>query len=165
MSLAKRVRRHPWTSCAVIAVGAVLAVAGCGAGFGGSKAASSSRAPSVAHSYGEPSHGAVEAREPTPERPGLGTSWGEALDAPLHFTAFDRASAAPWAELVMHYNDSDGVTAYARHLGSRPAPIDERSESGGRGPAGFAGGEGVCPLSIDRSHCRIPWQSHQLFRR
>jgi hypothetical protein len=30
----------------------------------------------------------------------------------------------------------------------RRVPIDERSESGGRGPAGFAGREGVRPLSI-----------------
>jgi hypothetical protein len=123
MSLAKRVRRHPWTSCALVAVGVVLSAAGCGAGFGGSKVASS-RAPGAAHSSAEPSHGTVGAREPTPDRPGLGTSWGETLDAPLHFTPFERASAAPWAELALHYNDGDGVTAHARHLGARPAPIE-----------------------------------------
>jgi aryl-alcohol dehydrogenase-like predicted oxidoreductase len=40
--------------------------------------------------------------------------------------------------------------------------IDERSESGGRGPAGSAGGEGVRPLGIDlmQIHNLLDWQTH-----
>jgi hypothetical protein len=64
--------------------------------------------------------------EPTPaaERPGLGTTYGEQLYAPISFTPFVRASSAPWALAVMHYNDASGVTAHAQYLGAQPAPLE-----------------------------------------
>ncbi|HEY0194085.1 MAG TPA: hypothetical protein VGC42_23365 [Kofleriaceae bacterium] len=58
------------------------------------------------------------------ERPGLGTSWGEAVDAPISFTSFDRASAEPWAELAFHYNDATGMGEHARYLGSPLQPLE-----------------------------------------
>ena len=69
---------------------------------------------------------AYEAAAPTPaaERPGLGTSFGEQVYAPIHFTPFQRAAAAPWAQVVLHYNDADGVEAHAAYLGSAPAPLE-----------------------------------------
>ena len=70
---------------------------------------------------------AYEAAGPTPspatERPGLGTSFGESVYAPIHFTPFQRAAAAPWAQVVLHYNDADGVDAHAAYLGGAPEPL------------------------------------------
>ena len=64
--------------------------------------------------------------QPTPaaERPGLGTSFGEQMYAPISFTPFERASSAPWAEAVLHYNDASGVTAHAEYLGAMPQPLE-----------------------------------------
>ena len=125
MSLAKRVRRHPWTSSALtlalLVSISVLAVAGCAGGA--KRAASSSYAPTTAQGY-EPSHATAEPSAPIPDRPGLGTSFGERVSAPLTFTPFDRASAAPWAELALHYNDADGAMAHANYLGARPEPLE-----------------------------------------
>ena len=97
---------------------------------GGSKLA-------VATSTGSPSYGAsaqyegpapVEvqpaAPEPVPDRPGLGTSWGEQVEAPIRYTSFVRASPAPWAEALLHYNDAEGVQAHAEYLRVRPEPIE-----------------------------------------
>ena len=166
MSLGTRVRRHPGTSSLVIVAG-ILAV-GCGAGgLGARKAASSGYAPSVTQGYGEPSHSAVESArpEPTPDRPGLGTSWGESLDAPLTFTPFERASAAPWAELVLHYNDDDGAAAHARYLGARPAPLELWAQGGalsvalvdeaGRTLPGFTAGGRTLVIGEDGERYRI----------
>ena len=164
MSLGTRVRRHPWTSSAVVAVG-ILTVAGCG-GLGARKAASSGYAPGVAQGYGAPSHGVESVRpEPTPDRPGLGTSWGESVDAPLTFTPFERASAAPWAELVLHYNDEDGVAAHARYLGGRPAPLELWAGDGalsvalvdeaGRTLPGFTAGGRTLVIGEDGERYRI----------
>ena len=163
MSLGTRVRRHPWTSSAVVAVG-ILTVAGCG-GLGARKAASSGYAPSVAQSHGGPSHGVESVRPETPDRPGLGTSWGESLDAPLTFTPFERASAAPWAELVLHYNDEDGVAAHARYLGGRPAPLELWAGDGalsvalvdeaGRTLPGFTAGGRTLVIGEDGERYRI----------
>lgn len=61
---------------------------------------------------------------PTTERPGLGTSWGESLDAPISFVPFSRASSAPWAEVALHYNDAGGVCAHADLLGSQAEPLE-----------------------------------------
>src|SRR5262245_24081316 len=109
MSLATRVQLHPWTS-SVLILGCLAGASGC-VGGSGAKRASSPYAPSIAHGYGEPtasqSRGMIDSprSESVPDRPGLGTSWGETVSAPLTFTPFERASASPWAELVLHYND------------------------------------------------------------
>src|SRR5690242_9769330 len=117
MSFAKRVRRHPWTSSALLVASVVFAVAGCAGGS--AKRAAAGVAPATAQ-YGEPSHATIEPRAPAPERPGLGTSWGETVSSPLTIIPFERASAAPWAELALHYNDAEGVAAHARYLDARP---------------------------------------------
>jgi hypothetical protein len=64
------------------------------------------------------------APEPVPDRPGLGTSWGEQVDAPIRYTSFVRASSSPWAEALLHYNDAEGVQAHAEYLRVRPEPIE-----------------------------------------
>ena len=61
---------------------------------------------------------------PTPERPGLGTTWGEQVNAPISFSPFVRGSSQPWAEAVLHYNDAGGVSAHASYLGTSPQPLE-----------------------------------------
>ncbi len=58
------------------------------------------------------------------ERPGLGTSWGERVAAPVSFAPFVRATAQPQAELALHYNDAAGVQAHAAMLGVAPGPVE-----------------------------------------
>lgn len=93
-------------------------VAYSGGGYsGGGSTAAVEPAPS--------SHGSVTPyNEPSPERPGLGTSWGEHVDAPISFAPFVRASSAPWAQVALHYNDAQGVSAHAAYVGSRPTPME-----------------------------------------
>lgn len=62
--------------------------------------------------------------EPAPERPGLGTTWGEQVSAPISFSPFVRAGSRPWAEAVLSYNDAQGVGAHAAYLGTPPQPLE-----------------------------------------
>jgi hypothetical protein len=61
---------------------------------------------------------------PAPERPGLGTTWGEQVSAPISFSPFVRAANRPWAEAVLHYNDAAGISAHASYLGTSPQPLE-----------------------------------------
>ncbi|HEY0251079.1 MAG TPA: hypothetical protein VGC41_06105, partial [Kofleriaceae bacterium] len=65
-----------------------------------------------------------------PERPGLGTSFGESVYAPVSFTGFQRAAPQPWAEVLLHYNDASGIRAHAEYLGSDPAPLEVAAGDG-----------------------------------
>jgi len=67
---------------------------------------------------------AARAAEPAPDRPGLGTTWGEEVDAPISFSPFVRAASSPWATVALHYNDAHGVGAHAAYLGTRPSPLE-----------------------------------------
>src|SRR5262245_46156493 len=69
---------------------------------GGTKALSSGESHPMREEAGSP---AAE------ERPGLGTAWGETRWSQVSETAFARASAHPWAELALYYNDAEGVGA------------------------------------------------------
>jgi hypothetical protein len=75
-----------------------------------------------------PSHAAIDRgssiAEPVPDRPGLGTSWGETVSAPISFSPFVRSSGSPWAEVLLHYNDARGASAHASYLGSYPQPLE-----------------------------------------
>lgn len=85
---------------------------------GGATAAVESSAPTT-------SHGAIAPSRVEPvERPGLGTSWGEHVDAPISFAPFVRASSSPWATVALHYNDAQGVQAHAAYVGARPTPLE-----------------------------------------
>ncbi len=141
MTIMNRVHAHPRM---VFSVLGMLAVSACAGGGGSQKATSVGYAPStVAHGGGyqgaaepgtqslterPPQHTAVDsyrpAPSPVPDRPGLGTSWGEAVDAPISFSPFMRAGSSPWAQVALHYNDAHGVEAHASYLGTRPAPLE-----------------------------------------
>ena len=62
--------------------------------------------------------------QPAPERPGLGTTFGEEVYAPISFAPFQRSNGSPWAEVALHYNDSAGVRAHASYLGTEPRPLE-----------------------------------------
>jgi hypothetical protein len=68
--------------------------------------------------------GGGELPAPQVERPGLGTAWGEPVAAPISYTPFARASAQPWAEVALHYNDAEGVGAHAAYLGAPLQPLE-----------------------------------------
>ena len=167
MSLLQRVPRHSWISFAVVHV-AVAAGVGCGGSLAGHKLAGSSFAPpipAVAEYSAGRSESLAEPTAPAVDRPGLGTSWGETIDAPVSLVPFDRAGAAPWAEVALHYNDADGAMAHARYLGSRPAPLEVRAGDGaltvalvddaGRTLPGFTTGGRTLIIGEDGARYRI----------
>jgi hypothetical protein len=132
MAFASGATAHRGVSFVLLSV-----VAACGASMGGAqKVASDSASPAGGGYYGPPpseraaiqSAGPAEPTysraEPSPERPGLGTSWGESVSAPISFSPFVRASHAPWAEVLLHYNDARGVGAHAAYLGTSPQPLE-----------------------------------------
>lgn len=102
-------------------------------GMGGAKTASPYSASTGAAAY-EPapppakaahsSHSAIAETGPVPDRPGLGTTYGEQVYAPISFAPFVRAAQGPWAEVLLHYNDAGGVGAHAEYLGTRPQPLE-----------------------------------------
>jgi len=120
MSRFHRVLRHSSLSvCLVLAAcGGSKLAAPSAAYSGGAEIAS---APSTAY---EPAHGAVAQAEPVPDRPGLGTTYGESVYAPISFAPFVRAASHPWAEVLLHYNDETGVGAHAQYLGAQLRPLE-----------------------------------------
>src|SRR5262245_59435396 len=102
-------------------------------GGGGAPGAVATDSPGYGPSAPPPgsSHGSIERQAigndftpaPTPERPGLGTTWGEQVSAPISFSPFIRSSSNPWAEVALHYNDAQGVAAHAAYLGTAPQPL------------------------------------------
>lgn len=134
MSLSQRVRPHSWIS-SVLTLGLAAALAACAGGASRQKVASSTSYPSEAPRAYEPApasaasgpasdHASIEPRDRTPDRPGLGTAWGEAVAAPITFAPFVRAAPSPWAEVLLHYNDVAGVRAHADYLGMQPEPLE-----------------------------------------
>jgi len=141
MQIANGVLRHSWVpSClALVAActggGAYKAAAPPSGGYYGGGAATAAAPPSSSSiasqgSYepAPPAHSSVQTpiaqAEPVPDRPGLGTTFGEQVYAPISFAPFVRASTSPWAEVLLHYNDADGVNAHASYLGTTPQPLE-----------------------------------------
>jgi hypothetical protein len=65
----------------------------------------------------------AEEREPSLDRPGLGTEFGEQVDSRVVEQPFERSSSDPFALVAVHYNDADGVEAQARSRGGALAPF------------------------------------------
>ncbi|MEO8704510.1 MAG: hypothetical protein ABI867_30935, partial [Kofleriaceae bacterium] len=131
MAFMQGVLRHSWVSC-------VLVVAACGGAYkrgpsgGGGYYAPQTAASDVAYSGGgAPSPMA----EPVPDRPGLGTTFGEQVHAPISFSPFVRSGGSPWAEALLHYNDAQGVSAHAEYLGAHPQPLEVYAGDGSIGIA------------------------------
>ena len=131
----KQVLRYSW-------IGSLVVAAACA---GGSKQATG---PSGGYSppgyYGPspaPEHIAASdspsqtGAERAPDRPGLGTTFGESVSAPISFSPFVRSAPSPWGEVVLHYNDAQGVSAHAAYLGSSPQPLEVYAGDGSIGIA------------------------------
>jgi hypothetical protein len=116
-------------------VSSCLLFAACG-GYGDYKVAAPQASGTVAYEAPPAAHASASyepapapsepsrVAEPVPDRPGLGTTFGEQVYAPISFAPFQRASSAPWAEVLLHYNDSQGVEAHAAYLGAQPEPLE-----------------------------------------
>jgi hypothetical protein len=129
MTFTQRVLSHSW-------IPSVLVLAACG-GMGAKKSA-----VATSDYYGPAPAGASDhiatdrgGGQPAVERPGLGTSFGEHVHAPISFSPFVRASGSPWAEMALHYNDAHGVQAHAQYLGSHPQPLEVYAGDGSIGIA------------------------------
>lgn len=104
----------------MLTLGLAAALAACSTGASLQQVASRTSPPTQTSRADVPG----PASERTPDRPGLGTAWGEAVSAPITFAPFVRAAPSPWAEVLLHYNDVAGVRAHADYLGMQPAPLE-----------------------------------------
>lgn len=162
------VRTHSTNRVAVLCLLLGACAGGQKMASGSSDYAPASSGGSVA-TGGEPSHAAIERNssiaEPAPDRPGLGTSWGEAVSAPISFSPFVRAGSAPWAEVLLHYNDAQGASAHASYLGTYPQPLEVYAGDGsvsvalvdesGRTLPGFAAANRSLVIGEDGARYRI----------
>jgi hypothetical protein len=90
--------------------------------------------PNGAPAHAEVSGDAIATPQPEPdERPGLATVWGESVYAPVTTEPFERASIDPWALVALHYNDADGVSAHASHVGAGLTPLEVYTSDGALG--------------------------------
>ena len=119
MLVDKRVPAHPWvSSCLTLVLGACS--------FYSSTAKVAAPSSGAAELAPPPAHAAtaIVQSDPTPsERPGLGTTFGESVYSPIHYTPFTRASSSPWATVALYYNDEAGAAAHAAYLGAAPEPL------------------------------------------
>jgi hypothetical protein len=96
---------------------------GGGGGYGGAAPESiqadtgghSAAAPTAMESRGGGGESRSEALNQAPERPGLGTGWGETRVSRVHEVSFDRETSTPFAVGMLHYNDRSGVEALASY--------------------------------------------------
>jgi hypothetical protein len=105
------------------------------------------------------------AREPSVDRPGLGTTWGEQVNAPIQYTPFTRSANTPWAEVLLHYNDAEGIEAHADYLHARLAPLEVYAGDGGltvalvdesgRTLPGFVAGDRTLVEGVDNARYKI----------
>ena len=162
-----------------VSLGMLLVVAACGGGEyklaspapvqSTSAIASSGGSYQPAYEPAPPAHASMPSSdrvaEPEPDRPGLGTTFGESVYAPISYAPFERASSSPWAEVLLHYNDEAGVAAHAEYLHARPEPLEVYAGDGslavalvddaGRTLPGLAAGGRTLIVGEDNQRYRI----------
>ena len=101
----------------------LLGLSGCESPVGAYPGAASGRAfeeaapaPAASPSAGSMKRATADASwrapEVAPERPGLGTGWGDEREAPMDYTSFRRESSKPYGGVAtIYYNDRDGLDA------------------------------------------------------
>ena len=134
------------SALALAALGAMAGWAsGCSAGHAPHRAGSASSHAAASHhaaaestATGHHRAGAEAAgdaygaeAEAAPERPGLGTRFGESVHSRVVEAPFVRAGAEPFAAVALHYNDEEGVAAQAEHRGAQLIPITASTPHGG----------------------------------
>lgn len=138
-----------------------LGVAGWASGCGGAKMApGASRASTSAQpaSYESSAHadsaapaeeagdsGGYEAEAPAPDRPGLGTEFGERVYSSVTSAPFVRAATEPFTAVALHYNDAEGIEAQARYRGAGLSPITAHTPYGGISMAVVGEGGEILP--------------------
>jgi hypothetical protein len=171
MFVSSRVLRHSMvSSCLVLAAcggvqktAAPTSIASCGGGYpapstyGGGAVYESAQV--------EPARPYQPDRVAEPDRPGLGTTFGESVYAPISFAPFTRSSSAPWAQVLLHYNDEQGVAAHAAYLGARPEPLEVYAGDGslavalvddaGRTLPGYTAGDRSLVIGADGERYKI----------
>jgi len=125
------------STLALVAMGALAGLAsGCAGGSSSRSALATGPAPASYESATPEAGDAVartggEAGEAAPDRPGLGTEFGENVYSRVTETPFERAASDPFAAVAVHYNDSEGVQAQADYRGAGLAPISASTPYGG----------------------------------
>ncbi len=107
---------------------------GVAADYGGGSSAHMEATQSPTTSSRTPSNDgdSRQALNPAPERPGLGTGWGETRVSHVHEVTFDRDGSTPFAVGMLHYNDRAGVEALASyHQAVAGGFLHEVPEAGG----------------------------------
>jgi hypothetical protein len=162
MSPSQRMLPHASISSLLVVSLGLVSLAACS---GASQKVATGGYPAA--SQAEPSVAANQrsSSEVARDRPGLGTSWGEAVSAPISFAPFVRAAPAPWAEVLLHYNDAAGVRAHADYLASDAEPLELAAGDGalsvalvddvGRTLPGFTAGGRTLVLGEDGERYRI----------
>lgn len=173
MRVTLEVPRHQMVSSCLL-----LAISAC-AGGGAKQQMAMPTATAYGGGYqtppaGPPAHASISMGEgpsalsetaAAPERPGLGTTFGETVYAPISFAPFVRAGSAPWAEVLLHYNDEAGVRAHAEYLNASPRPLEVPAGDGslsvalvddtGRTLPGYAAGGRALVIGDDGERYKI----------
>jgi hypothetical protein len=126
-------RRSP---LALVAVGALAGLASGCAGGGPSRSALATGPAPTSYEARAAGGDAVastggEAMQPAPDRPGLGTEFGESVYSRVTEAPFERATGEPFAAVAIHYNDAEGVMAQADYRGSGLLPVSATTPQGG----------------------------------
>jgi hypothetical protein len=124
------------STLALVALGALAGLASSGCAGGGSQrsAIATGATPASYEAAGTADTGAMaggEVAQPAPDRPGLGTEFGENVYSRVTEAPFERAASDPFATVAVHYNDSEGVQAQADYRGGGLAPISASTPYGG----------------------------------
>jgi hypothetical protein len=123
------------STLALVALGALAGLAGSGCAGGSSQrsALATGTAPASYEAAGADSTALAggEAAQPAPDRPGLGTEFGENVYSRVTEAPFERAASDPFATVAVHYNDAEGIQAQADYRGGGLAPISASTPYGG----------------------------------
>ncbi len=124
------------STLALVALGTLAGLAGSGCAGGSSQRSALATGPAPASYEAAPSAdtGAMaggEVAQPAPDRPGLGTEFGENVYSRVTEAPFERAASDPFATVAVHYNDAEGVQAQADYRGGGLAPISASTPYGG----------------------------------
>jgi hypothetical protein len=119
---------------ALVALGALAGLASGCAGGGPSRSALATGPAPASYEAAPASAGVAaggESIQPAPDRPGLGTQFGENVYSRVTEAPFERATSDPFAAVAVHYNDAEGVRAQADYRGGGLAPISASTPYGG----------------------------------
>jgi hypothetical protein len=121
------------STLALVAVGGLAGLAsGCAGGSSQRSALATGSSPAAYESSDSATAAAgTESIQPAPDRPGLGTQFGENVYSRVTESPFERADSDPFAAVAIHYNDAEGVQAQADYRGGGLGAISASTPYGG----------------------------------